>query len=799
MLRLISLALAITIVLTVTLAFGLDLEASAPVPTGLVLALFALGAFLLVSSALTAVAGLWGRDPDLPEQDPSGRTAVLWLVCGEDPAPIAARVGAFLNALDQTGQGASCDVFILSDTRSDAGRLAETRAFAPFGARVRLRHRDVPTDRKPGNLAEWLLGIGQGYETFLLLDADSGFSADRLLQMRRQMAGNPRLGLLQAGIRLRVADSRLGEMQRLSARLAGPVFARGLARLSGMTGNFWGHNALIRVAAFTQITPLPHLPGRAPWGGPILSHDFVEAAFLRRAGWQVAISPDSRGSFEDAPETVASFLRRDRRWAQGNLQHLRLLAAPGLHPLSRLHMGLGVMAYLMAPVWLALVLLTGSSAVHATAFSLWALGAVLALLLLPKIIGLLGRKRVWRSARRRSVLMRAMWAELAITTLFAPLAMVQRTGFVLAVLAGRSTDWVPSGLPVLQAKVPGRGEQLAGLAILASVALPQWMIEGPELALVGGALVLPVSLPLLFAPLLWRWLDAPLRTARAQDAKSLPALRVAGAEAGRTIHRQLWADGIATPKAASAHVNDLIAEAAAQALGRAPMRVIDMGCGAGGSLLHLARLWPLMQGRGITLSAEQVNIALARAQEQGVADRVQILRADFTQPTTLPQAELVLAVESHVHAPSADVFLRAAWRLLEPGGVLVIVDDMLAQPADGLDAVAAARLLGFQRGWRLGHVPNQTGLVALAQSIGFAPEGAQDLTPLLRLDRWRDQALRVAGPVADGLGLGRWPLFGNMIGGNALSQSYRAGTMRYTLIVLRKAAATRSIPEQAVA
>jgi SAM-dependent methyltransferase len=778
--------------LTGLLARGIALDATHPALTALILGLFALTTTLMAFSSLVALAGLRvpsGSDASLAET-PSGRCAILWLICGEPAEPVAERAAALIQGLDATGQAQDCDIFILSDTSDPQARALEQALFGPMAARLHYRNRTQPVGKKPGNLQDWLDQHGQAYETMLILDADSGFSADRLADLRAMMASDPKLGLVQAGLRLRPGSSRFAALQRLSARLSGPAFARGLARISEESGNFWGHNALLRVRAFAQIAPLPPLPGRAPMGGPILSHDFIEAAWLRRAGWHVRICPDSRGSFEDGPDSIDAHLRRDRRWAQGNLQHTRLILGAGLHPTSRLHLATGILAYLAAPIWLTLVLLTGSGAVHVTPGLFWPLSGVALLLLMPKLAGLLSRRSALRRRRRRRVLLRALWAELGQSTLFAPIGMVRRTGFVLQILSGRSVPWVPSGATRgMQATGPGRPEALAGAAIIAAVALPQWLIIGPGAAALAGLLVLPVTGPLLAAPLLWRWFDAarPAQEPVAEyyDRSTRRFLSIGGSGSALAIHRPLWADGVTNPVAASAHVNTVIAAQAVAALGRAPSQVIDLGCGVGGTLFHLARDWPDARMTGVTLSGEQVSIAQSHAQARGLSDRVGFLRSNFLLPTTLPRADLAVAIESHVHAPDAHSFLHAALAHLRPGGVLVLVDDMLCAPEADLTRAQRQRLDQFRRGWRLGHVPDRDSLIATAQRLGYEPVSMQDLTPLLRLDRWRDRALRLAGPFADQMGLAHLPVFGNMIGGNALTESYRAGAMRYTCITLR--------------
>ncbi|WP_209428068.1 glucans biosynthesis glucosyltransferase MdoH [Pararhodobacter sp. SW119] len=530
------LSLLIAAALGALLWNGIDLAATHPLLAALALALFGVNAIWLSAAAVTSLQGMCatGQDRAEPLVAPSiDRCAILWLVCGEPPEPLARRIAALLAGLDATDQAADCAVFVLSDTQG-ADRVAqEQAALAPLAHRITWRNRSSATDRKPGNLCDWHERHGADFATMLVLDADSGFSAARLARMRAIMADHPQLGLIQAAISLRPGGSRLSAMQRLSGRLCGPVFARGLARLSSDAGNYWGHNALLRVAAYAQVARLPALSGRPPFGGPILSHDFIEAALMRAAGWRVRIDPEARGSFEDAPESVASHLRRDRRWAQGNLQHLRLIARGGLHPASRLHLLAGIHSYLSAPIWLMLVLLMGSGTVHANAQAVWALLGALGLLMVPKLAGLATlRARLRRSGHRR-VLWRAMGAELSLTTLYASVMMIRRTGFVLALLAGRDSGWKPSGQGS-SAAGRGRVEQAAGLAILASVIMPQVLISTGTAAVLAAAMVLPVVLPLFAAPWLIRWLDASVSPALDSNAfersRETSGKRVARAE-----------------------------------------------------------------------------------------------------------------------------------------------------------------------------------------------------------------------------------------------------------------------------
>ena len=104
---------------------------------------------------------------------------------------------------------------------------------------------------------------------------------------------------------------------------------------------------------------LPALPGSEPIGGNILSHDFVEAALMRKAGWAVWLAYDLEGSYEETPPTLIDNAKRDRRWcAAGNsVQHTWLLTARGVRPVNRFHLFMGVMGYVSSPLWLLFLVL----------------------------------------------------------------------------------------------------------------------------------------------------------------------------------------------------------------------------------------------------------------------------------------------------------------------------------------------------------------------------------------------------------------------------------------------------------
>ena len=415
----------------------------------LALALVATGAVWVCGGAATAILGLLQprtRAAAVPAGwRPRRRTAILVLLCGEPVPPLAAYLDGLRRRTQALGLADSTTVFVLSDTRDPDRAAAEEKALGALidDHAIVYRRRSENRGHKPGNIADWLSMHGDSFSFMVVLDADSRMSCSRIRALIHRMEKNPDLGLLQAGMSMVPGRSLFGRQQRLASRLLSPNFGRGLAAWSGNAGNYWGHNAILRVGAFRSAAALPALSGPAPFGGPPLSHDFVEAAWIRRAGWSVALDPDTRGSAEDGPQTLGEFHRRDRRWCQGNLQHLRIIGEAGLDPVSRLHLASGIAGYLVAPVWLTLMVLVAADAVAIRgALPLLAIAAVL---LLPKLCALAHWRARARTAGRRRLILRAILSELLLSTVIAPLVMLRQSGAVLSVLLGRDCGWKSGG------------------------------------------------------------------------------------------------------------------------------------------------------------------------------------------------------------------------------------------------------------------------------------------------------------------------------------------------------------------
>ncbi len=280
-------------------------------------------------------------------------------IYNEAPARVFGALQAIYADVEATGLGAAFDWFFLSDTTNPEIFIAEEHAFVAMrpqarrrGAGIYYRHRPKNITRKAGNIADFVSRWGGRYEHMVVLDADSLMTGEAIVGLAAAMEADPDAGIIQTLPLIINRNTLFARVQQFAARIYGPVIAAGLAAWMGRDGNYWGHNAIIRTSAFAAHCGLPNLRGRPPFGGHILSHDFVEAALIRRAGYAVYMLPGLGGSYEESPPSLIDLAARDRRWCQGNLQHMRVLPATGLAFASRQHLVTGIMGYLASPLWM---------------------------------------------------------------------------------------------------------------------------------------------------------------------------------------------------------------------------------------------------------------------------------------------------------------------------------------------------------------------------------------------------------------------------------------------------------------
>ncbi len=422
-------------------------------------------------SVLTGRRHTLGIDPAGPLPQLHTRSALLLPTYNEDPNRVMARLQAVYESVHGTGRIDHFDSFILSDTTDPAIWVAEEAAFLRLRGRgcaeqLYYRHRTSNIGRKAGNISDWVMRFGGNYDHMIVLDADSLMDGDTIVRLAAAMESNAPVGLIQTLPVLVNANTLFARLQQFAGRVYGPLIAYGVAWWHGADSNYWGHNAIIRIEAFAGQAGLPLLKGPKPFGGHILSHDFVEAALMRRAGWAIHMAPELGGSYEECPPTLTDYIARDRRWCQGNLQHAGVLPARGLHWMSRLHLLVGIGGYLTAPLWLIFLLIGILIALqarfippdyfpsHPTLFPQWPMQdpvraayvflVTMSLLVLPKLLGWLSMlpRRHTRTGMGGSMRgMASVLLESVISALVAPVMMLAQCRAVSQILRGRDSGW----------------------------------------------------------------------------------------------------------------------------------------------------------------------------------------------------------------------------------------------------------------------------------------------------------------------------------------------------------------------
>ncbi len=493
------------------------------------IALFALLSAWVVTGFLTGLMGFWVmlrgdrhalsarsvREHALPAD---ARTAIIMPICNEDVATVFAGLRATCESVASTGHGATFDVFVLSDSSDPAVSRAEREAWEELRSalaqnslqpqvQVYYRLRTRRTHRKAGNVADFCRRWGKDYRYMVVLDADSVMSGDCIVSMAKLMEANPTAGIIQTATQAIGHVTLHARAQQFASRVTGRLFTLGMQYWQLGESHYWGHNAIIRVAPFMQHCALAPIRGTGGLAGGIMSHDFVEAALMRRAGYHVWLVSDLVGSYEQQPPDLLAELQRDRRWCQGNLQNARLMAEPGIHPVHRSMFVTGAMAYLSAPLWLAFLTLgtalwlSGARLVAdwnilpSELLALW--GWTLCMLFLPRILGVAA---VFMRGEQRQYgggfsLLKSAALESVLAILQAPVRMLAHSLFVIIALTGLKLEWKS---PPREAHAVPWSHAVRQLAPMTAVIA----LLGAGIALIDSSALLwlaPVGLPLALA------------------------------------------------------------------------------------------------------------------------------------------------------------------------------------------------------------------------------------------------------------------------------------------------------------
>jgi membrane glycosyltransferase len=432
-------------------------------------------------------------------------TALTVFLRNEDPAPIYARMDVLWESLRSTGLDRHFRLFFLSDTSDPKIAHVEEQEFSRLAAMIEdaggnrpiYRRRQVNAGFKAGNIEEFLHEHGRDYDFFLPLDSDSVMAGEVIVKLVASLERHPEIGILQTLVVGMPAESGFARLFQFGMRHGMRSFTMGSAWWNADCGPYWGHNALIRTSAFLQHCRLPVLPGKPPLGGPILSHDQLEAAFMRRGGYEVRVLPIETRSFEANPPTMIEFARRDLRWCQGNMQYWRFLFAPGLKPISRFQVMQAILMYMAPPAWIAMTFAATWKAVTSgfvaadIELGFWLFVTIFALSISPKLAGAIdvvltpGKMRGYGGAWR---FFTSSLIELAASMLMAPIIAVYVSIFLIGLLLGRSVTWSGQNRDQLGVSLPTAVKAM-GLQTVIGLALAAIIYQG------GGLMTALWALP----------------------------------------------------------------------------------------------------------------------------------------------------------------------------------------------------------------------------------------------------------------------------------------------------------------
>lgn len=537
----------------------------------------------LVFGFCQALFGFWvilsGRDSlnivnsmsakDLNEAPIQSPVALLFPIYNEDPTRFFSGIEAMYEALEEAGVLENFTFFILSDSTNPNRWIEEERQWLQLTRKrdaksnIIYRHRSSNINQKSGNVSDFCRRWGRHFDHMICFDADSLMSANCIVKLVRLMEANPKVGIIQTAPRLTGAQTVFARFQQFANRIHGEISSAGLNYWQQGNGNYWGHNAIIRVKPFIEKCALPELPGKSALGGRVLSHDFVEAALMRKAGYEVWLAYDMEESYEELPQTLLEFAQRDRRWCQGNLQHSWIAVFAKIPFLNRIHMLNGIYAYVAAPLWLLFI---GLSTLIAYSWEssgltllprpgifpfspkqidqhgLTILAMTLSLIFLPKLFTMIRvlcqpRFRAQFGGGCRALI--SIVGEVSFFTLLAPSLMLFHCAFVFATLTGQRVTWGAQnrGISHTTWKV-AFSAQFGQTAVGILWATLAWSIH-PTLfywmspVLLGWLLAIPISVTSSHADLA-QWLKVKAYLA-APDETTTPEIfkKLAVAEAGQ--------------------------------------------------------------------------------------------------------------------------------------------------------------------------------------------------------------------------------------------------------------------------
>jgi membrane glycosyltransferase len=401
-----------------------------------------------IAAVIPVAANIGGNEPV------TASTAILLCIRNELPERMVRNLQPMLAGLGAKGVADRFSIYVLSDTDNAEVAHKEEAQFNALASlwrdRIALtyRRRDINTGYKAGNIRDFCERWGGNHEFAVVLDADSVMTADAILRLVRIMQADPKLGILQGLVVGLPSTSAFARIFQFGMRLGMRSYTIGSAWWQGDCGPYWGHNAVLRLAPFTAHCRLPTVDDQH-----ILSHDQIEAALMRRAGYDVRVLPEEELGWEENPPTLIEFIRRDLRWCQGNMQYWRFLTLPDLKPVSRYNLAIAILMFIGSPAWIGMLvlgtLLLAFAPTPATLIRPDAGIAVFVLVLVmwfaPKIasvIDIMSRPQARAAFGGTTRFIASVAIETTFFILLCPIMWLGHTVFLCGLLFGREIGWI---------------------------------------------------------------------------------------------------------------------------------------------------------------------------------------------------------------------------------------------------------------------------------------------------------------------------------------------------------------------
>jgi membrane glycosyltransferase len=318
--------------------------------------------FCIMRFARDPTAAVFPSAAGIRRDDPVTSSVAILLCIRDEPIDRLIRnLEPMLAGLDASGYGPRFHLYVLSDTKDEQCAAREKDGFSTlesrWGAKIPMTYRRRPanTGFKAGNIRDFCERWGDRHDFAVTLDADSFMTADAVLRLVRIMQAEPTLGILQGLVVGLPSVSAFARIFQFGMRLGMRSYTIGSAWWQGDCGPYWGHNAVLRLRPFIDHCRLPLIPGAEGVQRHVLSHDQIEAALMRAAGYDVRVLPEEDLGWEENPPTLIEFIRRDLRWCQGNMQYWRFLTLSGLKPTSRVQLMLAILMFAGSPAWLGML------------------------------------------------------------------------------------------------------------------------------------------------------------------------------------------------------------------------------------------------------------------------------------------------------------------------------------------------------------------------------------------------------------------------------------------------------------